>query len=238
MSYWSVAFSDAFHLIEHPNAQLKDALDNTVEVALVSTGIATVLGLPLGLSLGLGRFRGRGAALAVSNAGLGMPPVVVGIIFVLLLIPHGLLGGLHWLFTLKGVILAQTVLGFPVVVALTAAAVGNITGGLLDQARGFDARLWRVWALAMREARVGVVAAIVAAFGTALSEVAAVVLVGGNIDFADQTLGSLALEQIDAGNFVYGLAIGIVLLALILAVSIVLTTLQYVGRRPARRGRR
>lgn len=238
MSYWDVAFSDAWHLIISHDPLLWDAIDNTVEVALVATGIATVLGVPIGLLLGLGRFRGRGLGLAVFNAGLALPPVIVGIVVVLLLLPHGALGRLGWLFTLHGVMLAQTILAFPVVVALTAAAVGQITPGLLDQARGFDARLWRVWALAVREARVGMIAAVVTALATALSEVAAVVLVGGNQEFDDQTLGSLALEQVNRGDFVYGLAVGIVLLALILLISIILTTLQYAGRRPAQRGRR
>ena len=123
------------------------------------------------------------------------------------------------------------------VVALTASAVNSITPGLLDQARAYDARLLRVWALAVREARIGIIAAIVAAVGTALSEVAAVVLVGGNIEQFDQTLGSLALEQVDAGRFTYGFAIGIVLLAMILVISAVLTALQYLGRGTADRRR-
>lgn len=238
MSYWSDAFDQAWHLIVDHNVDLWDAIDNTIQVALVSTGIATALGVPLGLLLGLGRFRGRGLALALANAGLALPPVIVGIVLTLLLIPAGLLGSVRWLFTLKGVMLAQTVLALPVVVALTAAAVGTITDGLLDQARGFDARLWRVWALALREARIGVVVAIFAALGTTLSEVAAVVLVGGNIAQFDQTLGSLALQTVETGNYVGALAVGIVLGALILALSVVSTTLQYLGRRPARRGRR
>ncbi|MBE7190707.1 ABC transporter permease [Jatrophihabitans endophyticus] len=235
--YLRGGFSQAWHLIVSHDPVLWSAIDNTIEVALVSTAIATVVGVPLGVLLGLGRFRGRGFFLAVANAGLGLPPVLVGIVGSLLLFPAGPLGSLRLIFTLRAVIAGQTVLAFPVVVALTASAVSNVTPGLLDQARAFDARRYRVWQLAARESRVGIVAAIVAAAGTALSEVAAVVLLGGNIQEFDQTLGSFALEEVGAGNYVYSLAIGIVLIVLIMVVSIVLTTLQHLGRSPARRRR-
>jgi tungstate transport system permease protein len=236
-SYIRTGFTQAWHLIATHDPLLFSAFDNTLKVAAVSTTVAAVLGIPLGLLLGLGRFRGRGLLLAIANAGLGLPPVMVGIVLALLFFPDAPLGSLRLLYTLRGVYVAQSVLCFPVVVALTASAVNSITPGLLDQARGFHAPLYRIWLLSVREARIGVLAAIVAAAGTALSEVAAVVLVGGNAEFYTQTLGSLALFEVDGGNYIYGFAIGLVLLALILAVSIVLTTLQYIGRRPARRRR-
>jgi tungstate transport system permease protein len=230
----------AWHLIVSGDPALVHLIVVTLKVAGVSTGIALVVGLPVGLLLGLGRpgrREGRSRAsfwfIATANAGLGLPPVVVGLVLSLLMFPAAPLGRFHLLFTLEGVYVAQTVLAVPVVVALSAAAVRSVPEALLLQARAFGASTWQLWALALREARVGVLAAAIAAVGSALSEVGAVVLVGGNIEGSDQTLASAALEQVDAGHFAEGLAIGIVLLGLILVVVSALTALQLRERRVA-----
>ena len=162
-------------------------------MAFWSTLLALAAGLPLGLLLGLARFRGRGSALALVNAGMGLPPVIVGLVVALLLFRGAPLGGLNLLYTLNGVILAQAVLAFPIVAALTAAAVQSLPQGLIDQARAFGASRTAVAVLALREARVGVLAATIAAVGSAFAEVGAVVLVGGNIDGQTQTLASAVL---------------------------------------------
>lgn len=206
----------------------------TLEVAAVSTGAALVVGLPIGLALGLGRFRGRGVGNTLANAGLGLPPVVVGLVLALLMFPAAPLGRLHLLFTLRAVFIAQTVLALPIIIALTSAAVRGIAPGLLDQARAFGADRGQVFALALREARIGIFAAAIAAVGSALSEVGAVVLVGGNIEGVDQTLASAALAKVDAGQFAPGLAIGIILIGLILLVTAVLTWLQHREGTPVR----
>jgi tungstate transport system permease protein len=223
----------------------------TLHVAAVSTGVALVLGLPLGLLLGLGtghggprRRRRRRAtpragaagrtgvwALTLGNAGLGLPPVIVGLVLSLLMFPAAPLGGLHLLFTLRGVIVAQTVLALPVIAALTAAAVRSLPPGLLAQARALGAGTAQVWLLALREARIGVMAATIAAVGSALSEVGAVVLVGGNIEGSTQTLASATLEQVNAGHYAEGMAIGMILLGLILVLTSVLTAIQLGGDR-------
>jgi tungstate transport system permease protein len=243
-----------FDLIVHGDPYTIHLIWVTLHVAAVSTGIALLLGLPLGLLLGLGTGRpgasgrrrgGRSAgtsstrvwALTLGNAGLGLPPVVVGLVLSLLMFPAAPLGGLHLLFTLKGVIIAQTVLGLPVIVALTAAAVRSLPPGLLAQARALGANMGQIWILALREARIGVLAATIAALGSALSEVGAVVLVGGNIEGSTQTLASAALEQVDAGHYAEGMAIGLILLGLILILMGALTAIQ-LGGASAHRGRR
>ena len=224
----------AVDLISHGDDELVRLVRVTLEVAAVSTAIALVVGLPIGLALGLGRFRGRRAGLVLANAGLGLPPVLVGLVLSLLMFPEAPLGGLHLLFTLKGVYVAQTVLALPIVVALTSSAVQSVPAGLLDQARALGAGRGDVWWLALREARIGVLAATIAAVGSALSEVGAVVLVGGNIQGEDQTLASAALQQVDAGHFAQGVAIGIILLGLILLVTAALTFAQQRADRPVR----
>lgn len=227
-------FTQALDLIVHGDHYLLHLTWVTLEVAAVSTAIALVIGLPIGLALGLGRFRGRGVGLTLTNAGLGLPPVVVGLVLALLMFPQAPLGRFHLLFTLKGVFIAQTVLALPIIIALTSAAVQAIPPGLLDQARAFGASTGQVWGLALREARVGVFAATIACVGSALSEVGAVVLVGGNIEGVDQTLASAALQKVDAGRFSEGVAIGIILLGLVLLVTALLTIAQQRGDVPVR----
>jgi tungstate transport system permease protein len=219
-------FRDAFHLITHPDDQLLDVLRVTLEVAFWSTLIALAIGLPLGLALGLRRTRARRTGLAIVNAGMGLPPVVVGLIVSLLLFREAPLGDLNLIYTVKGVVLAQTVLALPLVAALTAAAVQAVPDALLDQARALGARRAQVWALALREARVGVFAAAIAAVGSALSEVGAVVLVGGNITGQTQTLASAVLVEVSAGNYGRAVALGLILFGLILIIAAVLTVAQ------------
>jgi tungstate transport system permease protein len=203
----------------------------TLRLALWSTLLSLAIGLPLGLALGLGRFRGRRPALALANAGLGLPPVVVGLVVALLLFRGAPLGGLNLLYTLNGVILAQTLLALPLVAALTAAAVQALPGGLLEQARALGASRAQVAVLALREARVGVLTATIAAMGSAFAEVGAVVLVGGNIDGETQTLASAVLVRVSAGEYGRAIALGTILLGLILLLAAGLTVAQQHERR-------
>jgi tungstate transport system permease protein len=226
MHFISQGIREAFHLLAHGDHQVFSILWLTLRIAVESTAIALVLGLPIGLVLGLGRFRGRRAGLVLANAGLGLPPVVVGLIVALLLFRQAPFGGLHLIYTVNGVIVAQTLLALPVVAALSAAALQAVPVGLRDQARALGASRLRVAGLALREAHVGVLAATIAAVGSAMSEVGAVVLVGGNITGQTQTLASAVLVQVSAGDYGRGIALGIILLGLILAISAVLTLAQ------------
>ena len=217
----------AIPLITTGNAYIVDVTWVTIRVAAVSTAAALVIGLPIGLMLGVGRFRGRRALHILANASLALPPVVVGVGVLLLLLPRGLFGSLQIEFTLRGVYVAQAILALPYIVALTPAAIQGLPPGLLAQARVLGAGRRQLSLLALREAKIGVIAAVIAALGSALSEVGAVIIVGGNIENHDQTLASAALSQLtDFTDYPYALALGIVLLALILVLLAVLTVLQ------------
>jgi len=198
----------------------------TLRFALESTLFALALGLPLGFWLGEARTRPRRAGTVLANAGLGLPPVVLGVFLALLLLPTSPLGRLQWTSTLPAVILAQTLLALPIVVALTAAAVAQLPAGLLDQARAYGASGARRSLLALREARVGVLAAVIAAFGSALAEVGAVVIVGGNIRGRTDTLASAVLLDLSAGDPAGATAHVLVLLGLVLLAGAVLTVVQ------------
>lgn len=219
-------FREAIELLAGGDEQVLDIVLVTLRLAFWSTLLALATGLPVGLVLGLSRFRGRGAALALVNAGLGLPPVVVGLVVALLLFRGAPLGGLNLLYTLNGVILAQTVLAFPIVAALTASAVQSLPEGLLDQARAFGASRVAVARLALCEARVGVLTATIAAVGSAFAEVGAVVLVGGNIEGQTQTLASAVLVRVSAGEYGTAIALGMLLLGLVLLLAAALTAIQ------------
>jgi tungstate transport system permease protein len=192
----------------------------TIKVALVSTAIALVIGLPIGLTIGLGRFRGRRALHILANASLALPPIIAGLVVLLLVQPAGA-------YTLSAVYVAQTVLALPYIVALTPAAIQGLPPQLIAQARAFGAGRVQLSLLALREAKIGVLAAVIAAFGGALAEVGAVVIVGGNIQNYDQTLASAILQQInDYADYPYAVGLGLVLSALILVLIGLLTVLQ------------
>jgi tungstate transport system permease protein len=216
----------AVPLIFHGNGYIFAVTWVTIRVAFVSTAIALVLGLPVGLVLGLGRFRGRRVLHLLANASMALPPVIVGVGVLLLLLPAGVLGSLRIEFSLSGVYFAQTILALPFIVALSAAAVQALAPGLLAQARSLGAGRGQLAWLALREAKIGVLAAVIAALGSALSEVGAVIIVGGNVEGHDQTLASAVVDQIDNAGYQYALAIGIVLLALVLVLLAGLTVVQ------------
>jgi len=217
----------AIPLIAHGDPYIVGLLWVTIRVAVVSTAAALLIGLPLGLALGLGRFRGRRALQILANASLALPPVVVGIAVLLLLLPHGALGSLQIEFSLNAVYIAQTILALPYVVALTPAAIQGLPPGLLVQARALGAGRLQLSGLALREAKIGMIAAVIAALGATISEVGAVVIVGGNFQGHDETLASALLEQFNyTAHEPYATAIALVLLALILVLAGLLTVLQ------------
>jgi tungstate transport system permease protein len=218
----------ALPLIVHRDPYIMGLIWVTIKVAVVSTTLALVIGLPIGAALGIGRFRGRRALQILANASLALPSVVVGIVVLILILDRGAFGSLHIAFTLRAVYVAQTILALPYVIALTPAAIQGLAPALLDQARALGAGRVQLAVFALREAKIGVLAAAIAALGATISEVGAVIIVGGNIQGHDETLASALLEQFNfnnAGDQV-AVAIGLVLLAMILVLIGALTVIQ------------
>ena len=227
MAYLWDQLRGAIPLIAHGNPYIMGLLWVTLRVAFVSTAAALVVGLPIGLALGLGRFRGRRTLQILANASLALPSVVVGIAVLLFLLPRGAFGSLRIEFTLTAVYIAQAVLALPYIVALTPAAIQGLPPGLLDQARAFGAGRIQLGVFALREAKIGVIAAVIAALGATIAEVGAVVIVGGNFQGSDETLASALLEQFNyTAHDPYATAIALVLLAVILVLIGTLTVIQ------------
>jgi tungstate transport system permease protein len=198
----------------------------SVRVAATALVLSALAGVPLGGWLALARFRCRGLVMALVYAGMGLPPVVVGLAVYLLLSRSGPLGGLGWLFTPRAMILAQTVIALPLVTGITLAAVAAIPAELSLQVRSLGAGPWQArWVLVL-EARAGVLVALAAGFGRALSEVGAALIVGGNIQGQTRVLTTAIVLETAKGEFALALALGGWLLALALVVNLLVVRLQ------------
>lgn len=211
----------------------------TTEIVLLSlyvSGAALILsaalGLPLGALLALRGFWGRRALIALVYTGMGLPPVVVGLGVYLLLSRSGPLGWLGWLFTPPAMIVAQTIISLPVVAGLTMSAIEGIDPALGLQLRALGATPAQVTRALLWEARVGVLVALIAGFGSIISEVGAVMLVGGNIAGSTRVLTTAIVLETRKGEFDLALALAFVLLTITLVINSVALLLQ---QRMARR---
>ena len=198
----------------------------TLRVTGVALVIATVIGVPVGALLGLIRFRGQRLVTLALYTGMGLPPVVVGLFVYLLLSRSGPLGQLGWLFTPAAMIVAQSVIAFPLVAGLTMSAVAGVDRSVRHQVVALGASHRQVGWTVLREARVGVTAAIVAAFGGVISEVGAVMLVGGNIEGQTRVLTTAIVLYTRQGDFALAMALGVVLIALATVANALLLQLQ------------
>jgi len=219
-------FGEAFRLIATGDAELFEIIALSLRVSGFALIISVIIGVPLGTLLGLVRVPGRGAITVGLYTGMGLPPVVVGLFVYLMLSRSGPLGPLGWLFTPKAMIVAQTIIALPLVTGLTLTAVQAVDPALRVQVRSLGATaLQEAWAVII-EARIGVVAAIVAAFGGIISEVGAVMLVGGNIAGKTRVLTTAIVLNTRVGEFALAIALGVILLALAFIANIALLKLQ------------
>jgi tungstate transport system permease protein len=210
--------------------QLDPELIRVVTLSLQVTGvalvIATAIGIPIGAGLGLARFVGRRFVIALLYTGMGFPPVVVGLFVYLMLSRSGPFGFLGWLFTPTAMVVAQSIIAFPLVAGFTMAAVAGVDASLRLQVLSLGATRWQAtWAI-LREARVGVVVSIVAGFGSIISEVGAVMLVGGNIQGSTRVLTTAIVLETRQGAFDLALALGAVLLSLSFLANATMLRLQ------------
>jgi tungstate transport system permease protein len=221
---------EALRLLLSGNRYLLDVMLLSLRVSGAAVVVGVLLGMPLGVGVAVTRFPGRNLVVALIHTGFALPPVVVGLFVYMLLSRAGPAGRLELLFTPAAMVVAQAILAAPYVAGISLAAVQAVPPDVRLQARALGATRARALWTHLREARLGLVAAVVAGFGAVISEVGAVMLVGGNILGETRVMTTVIVLETRRGNFAAAMALGMVLLLLAFIVNVVLTRAQQGGR--------
>jgi tungstate transport system permease protein len=229
MDSLSQGFIRAFSLILHLNPTLLGIIGLSLQVSGLALVAATLIGLPMGALLGLKRFPARDLAISIVNTCMGLPPVVVGLFLYLLLSRRGPFGILGLLYSPSAMIVAQTILAFPIVAALCHAAIVNVDPVIRQAARTLGATPRQAMIAIILEARFGIFSAIMAAFGRVMAEVGAILIVGGNIAGYTRVMTTTIALETDKGNFELALALGIILLLISFGINSSLYLIQKRG---------
>lgn len=222
-------FTQALHLILALDRELLGIIILTFEVSGIALVLAIAAGLPAGAATGLARFPGRGFVINVMNTLTGLPPVVVGLFVYLLLSRKGPLGFLGLLYSPSAMVIAQTILAMPIVTALCHSAIVNVDPIIRQAARTLGATPLQQTFAVIREARYGILSAIITAFGRVMAEVGAILIVGGNIAGHTRVMTTTIALETDKGNFELALALGLILLAISFIVNAALHAVQRKG---------
>jgi tungstate transport system permease protein len=212
-------------------ATVLDITLRTLAVCSTALVISLALGLPIGILLGRRRFRGRAPAVSIINAGMGAPPVVIGLLVSLMLWRNGPLAFLDLLYTREAMVIAQVLIALPLIIGITLAAAGALDEDWELQVRTLGVPPLRRFWLLVREIRLGLLAAVIAALGGILSEVGAVQAVGANLEGETRVLTTAILMHTQMGLFETAIALAAVLLGMTLVLAGLLTAVQQGGRR-------
>jgi len=216
----------AFHLVFGGDAEIWAITWLSLKVSGSATLIALIMGIPLGIALATARFPGRPLIVALVNTGMDFPPVVVGLFVSITLWRSGPLGFLNLIYTPTAMVVAQVIIALPIVASLTMAAFQTLNPKLGLQIMGIGASKPQLLWLLCKEARLPMLAAVMAGFGGVISEVGSVMMVGGNIKGQTRVLTTATVLETQMGNFGTAIALGLILLALAFAVNLLLTKIQ------------
>jgi tungstate transport system permease protein len=216
----------ALRLLFGGDAELWLIIALSLRVSAFALVFSTLLGIPLGALMALRAFPGRRIAVALLYTGMGFPPVVIGLFVYLVLSRSGPLGFLGWLFTPTAMVLAQAIISLPLVAGFTMAAVAGVDPALRTQVLSLGATVPQATRAILWEARNGVVVAVIAGFGGIISEVGAVMLVGGNIQGSTRVLTTAIVLETRTGNFDLALALAFVLLGIMFVINALVLRLQ------------
>jgi tungstate transport system permease protein len=225
--------AQAFQLLMSMDPELLGIVGLSLEVSLTAVLLAALVGLPLGATLAIARFPGRGALVVLTNAFMGLPPVVIGLLVYLSLSRAGPLGDLGLLFTPPAMVIAQAILVTPIIAALTRQTVADLFEEYEEQFRSLGIGPWRAVPTLLWDGRISLLTAVLAGFGRAAAEVGAVILVGGNIRGVTRVMTTAIALETSKGDLALALALGLVLMLIVLAVNIAAMTLQLVVARSA-----
>jgi tungstate transport system permease protein len=219
MNDFAQALDTAASLIVHFDAELREIVSLSLGVSLTASMCAFTIGAPLGTALAVYRFRGKGALIVIANALLGLPPVVVGLAVYLLLSRSGPLGSFGILFTPTAMVVAQAILATPIVIALVHRMTVDVWAAYGDALLVDGASRLRAMGPIMLIGREGLLTAFLAAFGRAIAEVGAIIIVGGNIRGYTRTMTTAIALETSKGELSFALALGIILIMLSMTVS-------------------
>lgn len=217
---------EAFGLILQGDEELLQIIRTTLLMSLFSTGISALIGLPFGVFLGRSSFRGKGALLRITNTLMSLPPVVAGLVVFLLFRSIGPFGGMHLMFTVQIMVIAQVILITPIMTGMAASIAGGKAPLLTETARGLHLGRFTQDRLLLKECAVEFISVILLGFGRSIAEVGAVSLVGGNIQFKTRVMTTAILLETNKGNFDTAVALGLVLLLLSLVANSIAVTIQ------------
>jgi tungstate transport system permease protein len=226
MEFILEGFRKALHLIFSGNPEIFAIARLSLTVSVAATAMAVLAGVPLGSWIAVKRFPFKKLLIALVNTGMGLPPVVAGLMVMLFLARSGPLGFLNWLYTPKGMIIAQFLIALPIITALSVSAMQNVDPKFYNQILALGASERQAVWVCLKEIRLTVIAAVIAGFGRLVAEVGAVMIVGGNIRHQTRMLTTATVMETQMGNFDMAIAIGLVLLALGFVVNLALTLIQ------------
>ncbi|MGH6659979.1 MAG: ABC transporter permease [Rhodospirillales bacterium] len=233
MQDFGQAFELAFALVLTADADLVEIIGLSLRVSASSVAISCLIGLPVGAALGIGRFAGRHALIIGFNSLMGMPPVVIGLLVYLLLSNAGPLGWMQLLYTPAAMIIAQTILITPIVAALSRQVIEDLHNEYAEQFRSLCVPPAAAIPALIWDARYSLMTVALAGFGRSVSEVGAVIIVGGNIDHLTRIMTTAIALETSKGDLALALALGIVLMTLAVAVNAAVMSLRATAARYA-----
>jgi len=215
-----------FSLLANGDAEVYSIVRLSLSVSVLATAVSVAIGVPLGALIAIKKFPLKKIAISLVNTGMGLPPVVVGLMAMLLLSRNGPLGFLGWLYTPAGMVLAQVIIATPVVTGLSLSAMQSLDRKfylqMLTLGAGQRQALW----VCLKEVKLSILAAVIAGFGSIISEVGAVMIVGGNIRHQTRVLTTATVMETHMGNFDTAIALGLILLSLTFLINMALTFIQ------------
>jgi tungstate transport system permease protein len=219
-------FKEALHLVVDCDPLVMSAAWRSVWISSLAVALATVAGLPLGIALALATFPGKRWLVAAFRAGMALPTVFVGVVCYAMFSRQGVLGPLELLYSPWAIVVGEFVLAFPIITAITHGAVKALDPRIGETALTLGAGPFRRWQTYISEARVGVVLAVLTAFGRCVTELGIAMMVGGNIKNHTRTLATATALETGKGEFARGIAMGVVLLVIALSVTILIVLLS------------
>jgi tungstate transport system permease protein len=226
MGFIAEGFQKALHLIFSGNAEVYSIARLSLVVSMLSTGAAMLIGIPLGGWIAVKNFPSKKLVISLVNTGMGLPPVVVGLLVMLFLSRNGPLGFLDWLYTPMGMVLAQVIIATPVITGLSMSAMQSVDPKFYRQILTLGAGEWQALLVCLKEIRLSILAAVIAGFGSVISEVGAVMIVGGNIRNQTRVLTTATVLETQKGNYDVAIALGLILIMLTFIINLALTFIQ------------